>query len=105
MTKHPSEKDVLPQHESESPDGKKSGLSRKSKKEETYREKRQKKLTRPRLRVFPIWLRVVVVLILIVAALVIGLMVGFSVIGDGSPTDVLRGDTWQHIIDIVKKVD
>ncbi|GIO25252.1 DNA-directed RNA polymerase subunit beta [Oceanobacillus sp. J11TS1] len=80
-------------------------ISRKKEKKEKQEQKYQEKLKRPRLRIFPIWLRIIVVLIFTTAAFVIGLMIGFAVLGDGSPTDVLRVETWQHIVDIVKKVD
>lgn len=59
----------------------------------------------PRRRVFPIWLRLIVILILVILSLILGLIIGYGVIGDGSPMDVLKLETWQHIIDIVNKVD
>ncbi len=52
-------------------------------------------------RIFPIWLRIVVVFILAFLALIIGLVVGYSVLGDGEPMEVLKMDTWRHILDIV----
>lgn len=58
---------------------------------------------RERVRVFPIWLRVLVVLILAVIALALGLMFGYSVMGDGNAIDVFKKATWQHIVDIVTK--
>ncbi|WP_068673745.1 DNA-directed RNA polymerase subunit beta [Oceanobacillus sp. Castelsardo] len=59
------------------------------------------KFERPRRRMFPIWLRIIVVLSLALTALVVGLMVGYGVLGDGNPIDALKVDTWQHLIDIV----
>lgn len=56
-----------------------------------------------RVRTFPIWLRLIIIGILSVAALTAGLMIGYGVIGDGTPTDALKVETWQHIIDIVVK--
>lgn|SRR5690625_504063 len=58
-----------------------------------------------RRRVFPIWLRIIVVIIVCAIALIIGAMIGYSVLGDGSARDVLEKSTWQHIIDIVKKIE
>ncbi|MDY0404585.1 DNA-directed RNA polymerase subunit beta [Virgibacillus sp. 179-BFC.A HS] len=55
------------------------------------------------MRIFPIWARIIIVLLLAAAALVVGLMVGYGVIGDGKPFDALHKETWQHIIDIVVK--
>lgn len=64
------------------------------------KEKRQ--MRKPRRRIFPLWLRIIVVLILAAGALIAGLIIGFGVIGDGSPaTDILKMETWQQIIDIV----
>ncbi|WP_017798175.1 DNA-directed RNA polymerase subunit beta [Oceanobacillus kimchii] len=77
--------------------------TRKKQKKLQKEEKRNAKF--PRIRVFPIWLRIIVISILCVAALVIGLMVGYGVIGDGSPTEVLKKETWQHIIDIIYKAE
>lgn len=64
-------------------------------------QKRQHK--KPRRRIFPIWLRIIVVLGLSLVALMIGLMIGYGGIGDGHPLDALHKSTWQHIIDIVKQ--
>ncbi|MFC2948874.1 DNA-directed RNA polymerase subunit beta [Virgibacillus sediminis] len=54
-----------------------------------------------RRRAFPIWLRVIVVILLAAMALIVGLMIGYSVLGDGHPMEILRKDTWQHIYEIV----
>ncbi|APC49720.1 DNA-directed RNA polymerase subunit beta [Virgibacillus halodenitrificans] len=77
--------------------------SRNQQKQKQREEKKNNK--RPRLRVFPIWLRIIVVLLLCAIALTAGLMIGYGVIGDGTPTDALKKDTWQHIIDIVTKTE
>ncbi|WP_010531606.1 DNA-directed RNA polymerase subunit beta [Lentibacillus jeotgali] len=74
---------------------------RKEQKKKRRQEKRQNK--RPRRRIFPIWLRIIVVLVLSAIALLVGLMVGYGIIGDGNPIDALKWETWQHIIDIVVK--
>lgn len=54
-----------------------------------------------RIRLIPIWLRVVIVLLLWFFVVIFGLMIGFSVLGDGNALDVLKWETWQHILDIV----
>lgn len=54
-----------------------------------------------RFRLIPIWLRIVIVLLLWILAIIIGLMIGFGVLGDGKATDVLKWDTWQHILNIM----
>ncbi|WP_152656833.1 DNA-directed RNA polymerase subunit beta [Oceanobacillus sp. CFH 90083] len=109
MTKNPSLQNSShkAEHESATDEGQavQQEISRKTEKLAKQRHKRKRKLSRPRLRIFPIWLRIIVVSIFAAAAFIIGLMIGFAVLGDGSPLDVLRLETWQHIVDIVNKVD
>ncbi|WP_164218408.1 DNA-directed RNA polymerase subunit beta [Virgibacillus sp. YIM 98842] len=74
----------------------------KAAKTQTRKQRKERRnAKKPRRRIFPLWLRIIVVLILAAGALVAGLMIGFGVIGDGTPTDILKVETWQHIIDIV----
>lgn len=83
-----------------------SSLSKSAQMRRQEKEKRRQeriKSKKPIRRIFPIWLRIIVVLILSVAALIAGLMIGYGIVGDGVPTDALKFETWQHIIDIVKK--
>ena len=54
------------------------------------------------IRLFPIWLRVIIILALLFIAIVAGLTVGYSVLGDGESSEVLKWSTWQHLIDIIK---
>nr|WP_245183586.1 DNA-directed RNA polymerase subunit beta [Lentibacillus salicampi] len=75
--------------------------TRKEQKKDRKQEKRKRK--KPRRRIFPIWLRIIVVLAISAVALAAGLMVGYGVMGGGNPTDALKWETWQHIIDIVVK--
>ncbi|HLR41456.1 MAG TPA: DNA-directed RNA polymerase subunit beta [Virgibacillus sp.] len=81
--------------------------SHKKNNEGQTRTERQSNKEKPRklfgVRKFPILLRILVILILLVLALVLGLIVGYGVLGDGEPLDALDIETWQHIIDIVKK--
>jgi DNA-directed RNA polymerase subunit beta len=63
----------------------------------------QKSKIRIRIRLIPIWLRVLLVLILMAVSTIVGLMIGYGVIGSGNPFDVLDRSTWQHIIDLVEK--
>lgn len=69
--------------------------SRQKQKEEKKRRKKSRR------RLFPIWLRVIIVLLVFVVSLMIGLMVGYGVLGDGNPTDALKKETWQHILKII----
>jgi cobalamin biosynthesis Mg chelatase CobN len=75
----------------------------KSKDAKQQKEKRLSKQNKKtaRVRIFPLWLRIIIIGILSVAALMAGLMIGYGVIGDGTPLDALKVETWQHIIDIV----
>lgn len=81
----------------------KSAQMRRQEKSKRKQERLQSK--KPRRRIFPIWLRIIVVLLFSVVALAAGLMIGYGIIGDGVPTDALKIETWQHIIDIVNKTE
>jgi len=65
------------------------------------KKSRRKRKKQYRIRKFPIWLRIIVILIIAIFALIAGLMVGYGVLGDGNPIEVLDMETWQHIIDII----
>lgn len=54
-----------------------------------------------RLRLIPIWLRIIIVLLLFIVAVILGLVVGYGIIGDGAASDVLKWETWQHLLDII----
>lgn len=54
------------------------------------------------IRLFPIWLRVIIILALLFVAAYAGLIIGYSVLGDGLSSDVFKWSTWQHLIDIIK---
>src|SRR5699024_9465043 len=79
----------------------KSSQTRKQEKEKRRQDRIKNK--KPIRRIIPIWLRIIVVLIFSVTALIAVLMIGYGIGGDGLPTDALKFETWQHIIDIVKK--
>lgn len=67
-------------------------------------EKKQKRsLRRPRRRLIPIWLRLVIVFVLVLLSGMIGAMVGYGVIGEGNAWDALKPSTWQHIVDLIEK--
>lgn len=58
---------------------------------------------RERIRLFPIWLRLIVVIVLSGACLLCGLVIGFGVIGEGENMwDVLDPDIWYRIIDNIQ---
>lgn len=57
---------------------------------------------RPRMRVIPIWIRLILLAAVLLIATVAGAMFGYAILGGGEPMDVLDKETWQHIIDLVK---
>lgn len=61
------------------------------------------KKKRVRIRLIPIWLRLVLLVILMCVSLMAGAVVGFSVLGDGKAADVFKPSTWVHIRDLVNK--
>lgn len=78
---------------------------RKTRDEQKNMEKEPKKKREPkiRIRLIPIWVRLLLVVVLFAASILIGVVVGYGVIGDGKPSDALKKETWQHIVDIVNK--
>lgn len=58
---------------------------------------------RIRIRLLPIWLRLLLLAVFTVVSLVAGAAVGYGVIGDGKPSEVLKESTWTHIRDLVQK--
>lgn len=73
-----------------------------SDKPNTQADRPQKKTRWVQIRLFPIWLRILLVLALIAAMAALGAMVGYSVLGDGNAGDALKWETWQHILDIMR---
>ncbi|WP_075983152.1 DNA-directed RNA polymerase subunit beta [Bacillus massilinigeriensis] len=70
---------------------------------ENQTEKLSERRKRIRVRLIPVWLRVVIVAIMIVFAVMIGAIFGYSVLGDGKAGDVFQKSTWTHMVDLVKK--
>ena len=52
------------------------------------------------IRMFPIWLRILLMILFLAGAAMVGLIIGYGVLGDGEPKDALKWETYQHIIDI-----
>ncbi|MBM7551736.1 DNA-directed RNA polymerase subunit beta [Thalassobacillus pellis] len=69
------------------------------------KDKQSRKERKPVRRILPIWLRVIIVLVLCVVALLVGLIVGYGVIGNGEPLDVLDISTWERIWNIAFKTE
>ncbi|MGG3739256.1 DNA-directed RNA polymerase subunit beta [Aeribacillus pallidus] len=73
------------------------------KKEKKEGEPSSRTKKRVRVRLIPIWLRLIIVVVLTFVSLVVGAVVGYGVIGDGKPSDTFKKSTWTHIIDLVNK--
>lgn len=58
---------------------------------------------RVRVRLIPIWLRIVLLVIMIALSVTAGAVVGYSALGGGKATDVFKASTWTHIRDLVEK--
>ena len=66
------------------------------------KEKQQQRQSRRiRVRLIPIWLRLILVIILFAACVVAGAAFGYGVMGDGSPSDIFEKSTWTHIRDLI----
>ncbi|MDQ0200826.1 DNA-directed RNA polymerase subunit beta [Neobacillus ginsengisoli] len=61
------------------------------------------KKERPRVRLIPIWLRIVILVVLIFGCALSGAVVGYGMLGNGRVADVFKASTWTHIRDLVKK--
>lgn len=86
-------------------EGTKQKPAKKTTSEEHNSKKKSEASKKGRRRILPIWLRIILVLLFSAAALLIGLMVGYGVIGEGKPMDALEMDTWRHIWNIVTKTE
>ncbi|HSI68194.1 MAG TPA: DNA-directed RNA polymerase subunit beta [Planococcus sp. (in: firmicutes)] len=80
---------------------KSTNLPSKAEIKEHSKKEEPKKTLWVQVRLFPIWLRILLVLAVIVVAAMLGVMVGYGIIGDGEPKDALRWSTWRHIWDIM----
>lgn len=85
------------------PDNEEQQVNKKSEKNNAEESTSKKRKKREIIRIFPIWLRVIVIILLAIGALAAGLMFGYGVIGDGTATDIFKSETWKHITDIVTK--
>ena len=77
--------------------------SKKRRAEEIDNDEQQKRFIR--IRLIPIWLRIVLILLLFIIVTAIGIVFGYSVIGEGEAGDALKWSTWKHILDIMNGVE
>lgn len=71
--------------------------------QELANDEQQKRFIR--IRLIPIWLRIVLILLLFIIVTAIGIVFGYSVIGEGEAGDALKWSTWKHILDIMNGVE
>ena len=71
--------------------------------QELANEEQQRRFIR--IRLVPIWLRIVLILLLFIIVTAIGIVFGYSVIGEGEAGDALKWSTWKHILDIMNGVE
>ena len=46
--------------------------------------------------------KIILFLLFVILFFVLGLFIGYSIIGDGNYWEVLNQDTWQHILDFIR---
>ncbi|MED4206836.1 DNA-directed RNA polymerase subunit beta [Neobacillus mesonae] len=76
-------------------------VQKKDQKEKT--EAAEKVTKRIRIRLIPIWLRLILLVVFMVVGLIGGTVVGYGVLGGGKVADVFKQSTWTHILDLVDK--
>ncbi|ADU32272.1 DNA-directed RNA polymerase subunit beta [Evansella cellulosilytica] len=88
--------------EDEDEEGVNTRKARRKQKKLAKQEKRDAKfLKRRRIRLIPIWIRLIFVIALFAGSLIAGTMVGFGIVGDGNPRDVLEAETWYNVYDFI----
>ena len=72
------------------------------KKEQEVEKKHAENENKIRIRLIPIWLRVIMIIGLIFVSMTLGAAIGYGVLGDGKVSDVFKPSTWTHLIDLVQ---
>ena len=72
------------------------------KKEQEVEIKHAENENKIRIRLIPIWLRVIMIIGLIFVSMTLGAAIGYGVLGDGKVSDVFKPSTWTHLIDLVQ---
>ncbi|CAM3610765.1 DNA-directed RNA polymerase subunit beta [Cytobacillus oceanisediminis] len=76
--------------------------TREQQKKERSKEEAPRK-GRIRVRLIPIWLRIIIVALLIFLSVMAGAAVGYGVLGNGEVKDIFTKSTWTHIMELVEK--
>jgi DNA-directed RNA polymerase subunit beta len=83
--------------------GKQAVLTREQvKKEKVKEQKQERQKIHVRVRLIPIWLRLLLVIALFALSIAVGAVVGYGVLGNGEPMDVFEKSTWTHVMDLIK---
>jgi len=70
--------------------------------EQSQIRKNRKKKPKGRIRLIPIWVRLVFIIAALLGSLILGAMIGYGIVGEGgNPFDVLNEETWYHIYDMI----
>lgn len=72
------------------------------KKEQEVEEKHTENENKIRIRLIPIWLRVIMIIGLIFVSMTLGAAIGYGVLGDGKVSDAFKPSTWTHLTDLVQ---
>ena len=65
-------------------------------------EEKPKREKEGRIRLIPIWLRLVIILLLAFIAMIVGAMIGYGIVGDGTnPFEIFNPETWYQIYDMI----
>ena len=72
------------------------------KKEQEAEIKHAENENKIRIRLIPIWLRVIMIIGLIFVSMTLGAAIGYGVLGDGKASDVFKPSTWTHLRDLVQ---
>ncbi|MFD2446740.1 DNA-directed RNA polymerase subunit beta [Bacillus sp. CGMCC 1.16607] len=68
----------------------------------TLRELRERRKN-IRVRLIPVWVKVIMVVLLLFVSVIAGTVVGYGFIGNGKPSEALQKETWTHILDMINK--
>ncbi|MFT8322631.1 MAG: DNA-directed RNA polymerase subunit beta [Bacillus sp. (in: firmicutes)] len=56
-----------------------------------------------RVRLIPIWLRILLIVVLMACSVSAGTVIGYSVMGNGKASETFHKETWTHINDLINK--
>ncbi|SFQ27317.1 DNA-directed RNA polymerase subunit beta [Salibacterium halotolerans] len=62
----------------------------------------KKERRRERIRMVPIWARLLIVLAVFVLSLLAGLVTGYTIVGEGNGLDVLKWGSWERLLEFIR---